>query len=124
MCSDLQVLETLKGWDLNTDFVVPSLWLPHRYQYAKTPLVAYFPLHEIRSLFQLFQMDKVHDVLERLDFRKRAVKRLGSRETWRVRLAWEEQTGNIEFLGLFFMFYESVYRDPHNIRPLWRCFKY
>ena len=109
---DLKLIETVKTWNLPPEFVAHRLgWID-----IETPLHVYFPLKALPSLFNLFHMHRVRSVLDRLDFRRKTVHYLGSRENWQQRLE------DVDFLGLFAGFFKSIADDPRNLRPLWRGF--
>ena len=61
-------------------------------------------------------MLQIHEVLNRLDFRKREVRTMGSR--W----DWLENLQKWEFVGLFSVFYRNIEKFPQHVKPNWLGF--
>ena len=111
---DLETICTIKSWDLDPQFVQKRVWVREYWCFEDNPLENYFPLRELSSHFEMFNMYLVYELLDRLDFRKKAVRCMGPRERWFHSL------DHLEFLGLFSMFHKHVRADPTNIKPAWR----
>ena len=111
---DLETIRIIKSWDLDPHFLQTRVWVRETWCFNNNPIETYFPLRELTSHFQLFNMCLVYELLDRLDFRKKAVRCMGPRERW------IDSLDHVEFLGLFSMFYKHVRTDPDNIKPAWR----
>jgi hypothetical protein len=74
---DLETLRVIKSWDLDPHFLQTRVWVRETWCFNNNPIETYFPLRELTSHFQLFNMCLVYELLDRLDFRKKAVRCLG-----------------------------------------------
>ena len=113
---DLETLRVINSWSLHPNFMRDRLWTPDSWCFLENPLKNYFPLRRLRSQFEMFDMCAVHEILDRLDFRKRDVRCMGTRREWWISLT------HFEFLGMFSMYFKQIVLNPDNFKPMWKGF--
>ena len=114
---DLDIISEINRWCLPPCLLPRTIFCRETYHYEHHPTVVYRPLNHFHSKLRLFNMLQIHEVLNRLDFRKREVRTMGSR--W----DWLENLQKWEFVGLFSVFYRNIEKFPQHVKPNWLCFK-
>lgn len=112
---DLNTIFEIKQWRLHPCFLRHRVFLSDSWSFENNPLETYFPLEMLSSMYALFDMCIVYDILERLDFRKKDVRCMGSRIQW-----MESLEMHWEFLGLFSFFFNQITSNPGNLKPMWQ----
>ena len=115
---DIDLLLTIKMWDLHPRYLRQTVFLSIYQRFKKTPLRVYFALEKLDHIDSLFNFFVVEELLERLDWRRKPVRRMGSRKTWLKNLE------NFHFVPIFSQFYESVSKDEQNLKLMWRDFPF
>ena len=89
---ELKTIELIKSWNIDPLFVERKMYRRREWYKSLTPLRVYEPIEHFGGWDRLFDWFMVDEVLFRLDFRKKAVNYLGSREHWResVTTDWKE----------------------------------
>ena len=113
---DLDLISEIKTWDLHPCFVRHRIFVSPQWISVDNPLKTYFPLQNLKSMFDIFDMCTIHELLDRFDFRKREVRCMGSREIWIGRL------DHWEFLKWFSSFFNRIIMTPGNLKPMWQGF--
>ena len=113
---DLDVISEINRWCLPPCLLPRTIFCRETYNYEHHPTVVYRPLNHFHSKLRLFNMLQIHEVLNRLDFRKREVRTMGSR--W----DWLENLQKWEFVGLFSVFYRNIEKFPQHVKPNWLGF--
>ena len=114
---DLKTVELVKSWDIDLLFLQRRLTRVHHWRSQPTPLRVFAPICEFGGWDRLFDWTMVDEVLFRLDFRKRVVNYLGSREHWRtmVNECWME-------IFNFSQFYKEVMQNKQvPWKPTYMC---
>lgn len=106
----LQKCLEISKWKLNPMVLKRKVWCRRHRDYVENPLRVFRPISWFRNSWKvLFDWCLVTELLHRLDFRKRAVKRTGTREQWVVRLRnWRR----IRWLSNFFEMMLDLKTDP------------
>ena len=112
MESDLNTIFEIKQWRLHPCFLRHRVFLSDSWSFENNPLETYFPLEMMSSMYALFDMCIVYDILERLDFRKKDVRCMGTRIQW-----MESLEMHWEFIGLFSFFFNQI---TDNLKPMWQ----
>ena len=115
MESDLNTIFEIKQWRLHPCFLRHRVFLSDSWSFENNPLETYFPLEMMSSMYALFDMCIVYDILERLDFRKKDVRCMGTRIQW-----MESLEMHWEFIGLFSFFFNQITPNPDNLKPMWQ----
>ena len=114
MQHDFDTIDVFRSWDLDPMFLQRRVWIRDDWCFRNNPLLNYIPLKLLQTNFDLFDMLRVYEMLDRLDFRKRDVRCMGTRESWFLGL------DRIEVVGLFSMFYKYTANNPDNLKPVFR----
>ena len=106
----LQTCLEIKSWKLHPHVLRRKVWCSRFRDYVESPLVIFRPISWFRNCWKtLFDWCTVTEILHRLDFRKRAVKRTGTRSQWVNRLRnWRR----IRWLSSFFSMMMDLETDP------------
>ena len=113
---DLQIISEINKWRLPPSILPRTIFCPETYHYELHPTIMYRPLAHFSSKLWLFNMLRIREVLDRLDFRKREVRVMGSRWVWLANLHdWE-------FVGLFSVFLKEMEKQPQHVKPNWLGF--
>mgnify|MGYP003725924681 CR=1 FL=1 len=103
---NLKTCEEVQKWKLHPVFLKSKVWCNHKMRHTSTPLVVFRPIVWFGNSWKsIFDWNAVFEVLYRLDFRKNAVREIGTRADWVERLKnWR----NILYFDGFFtlMMYE------------------
>lgn len=75
--------------------------------FVVNPIAQYFPIFEYKGIFNMYL---IHELLYCLDFRKRAVRAMGSRWFWIQRMA-----DDYEFVVFFGVYYKMLLATEANI---------
>ena len=114
---DLDIISEINRWELPPSIVPRTLFCAETYNYEMHPLLVYRPLKHFASKLRLFNMMRIRQVLDRLDFRKREVRSMGSRWDW-----YENLQESWEFVGLFSVFFRKMVNLPQHVKPNWLGF--
>ena len=92
LLEELKTVELVKSWDIDVLFLQRRLTRRRHWSSQPTPLCVFEPISNFGGWNRLFDWMMVEEVLERLDFRRKAVNYLGSREHWQamVQEEWME----------------------------------
>ena len=111
---NLEHMFRIKKYNLPPIFFRPYIFCTEFGGYVPNPLLTYVPTFDLISLFN---RHRIHELLYKLDFRKRDVKCLGSR--WKWLQAMDESHENILQFG---MFYKMLLSTRQNVwTPTYRC---
>ena len=113
---DLDLIFEIKRWKLHPCFLRHRVFVSDPWIFVNNPLETYFPLQKLKSMFEIFDMCVIHELLDRFDFRKKEVRCMGSRANWIGRL------DHWEFLKWFSSFFNKVVVTPGNLKPMWQGF--
>lgn len=107
--SSLNTILMLKSLKLPCNFYLDLVWCWHcrtGYTRLQNPLVVFWPIEDFRILFN---GERIRAILFQLDFRKRMVKRCGTRANW-----LENFDNCWTFYAKFGLFYKILKKLPKN----------
>jgi len=105
--ANINQLFRIKEFDLPPIFFRPYIFYAENMRYELNPLHVYAPVFDLLSLFN---RHRIHELLYKLDFRKRDVKCLGSRLRW-----MKLMDNDHESILQFGMFYKMLLSTRQNI---------
>ena len=112
---DLNILFEIKAWKLPDIFIRECVYCVVLGYHVPNPLKMYSPLANFHSVQCIFDHYPFGCVIDKLDFRKKAVKQWGTRWQWKIYI------GDWEFYGLFAAFYREMNKDVAAVvRPQWK----
>jgi len=110
MMQNLKTCKEIKKWNLHPLLLKINVWCTRRRDYVRSPLVVFRPIAQFGNSWKaVFDWSVVYEILHRLDFRKRVVKRSGSRVDWMNRMrSWRQ----IRWMDKFFLMMMMETEDP------------
>ena len=126
--NNLSTCAKIVNWDLHPVFIRNRVWCSHTHDYVENPLSVFRPIAWFGNNWKaVFDWCIVSEILHRLDFRKRMVRRVGTRDRWLARLKnWR----TIRVLNSFFAMMMHLNRSPfkptyqsqrfNHMKPFWR----
>ena len=103
---DLDLISEIKTWDLHPCFVRHRIFVSPQWISVDNPLKTYFPLQNLKSMFDIFDMCTIAP----LDSEK------GKSGAWVL-----GRFGS-EFLKWFSSFFNRIIMTPGNLKPMWQGF--
>ena len=115
--NNLQTCTEICDWKLHTVFLKQKVYCRRTRRYMDSPLRVFRPISWFGNSWRtLFDWNVVNEFLHRLDFRKRVVKKMGSRMEWVLLISnWR----NLLLLDTFFKILLHVSEDP--FKPTYRA---
>ena len=110
MHNNLQTCTEIKDWHLHLVFLKQNVWCRRSRMYRPSPLRVFRPISWFGNSWKnIFDWSVTEEFLHRLDFRKRVVKRTGTREQWTDLISnWR----NLVLLDSFFKILMKIPQDP------------
>ena len=115
---DLEMCKTVQQMGLSTVFARNVMWSSKYVAHIPSPLIKFEPIQNYTGAWaDYIDWHAVQELLWRLDFRRKYVKLVHSREEWRVlfKLDWR----NIVFFDNFYCF--LLYTRVLCFKPLWKA---
>ena len=114
---DLNTCQELEKMVISPVFLRKMMWSTKYIDFIPNPLICFEPIQNYSGSFaDLVDWHAVQELLWRLDFRRRFVKLVNTREQWRT--LFKKDWRNIESFDAFFRF--LVYTRVECFKPLWK----
>ena len=114
--NDLQMIEKIKSWKLTTLFIRQNVYSNYHMSVVTNPLYVFEPICNICGRWNdLFDWGVVDEILWRLDFRRKFVKSIRTREQWHVTLRndWKQ----LQLFDNFYIF--LLVTNVPCFKPAW-----
>ena len=105
----------LNKMEISSVFLQNMVWSVRDYRYIPSPLRVFEPISAFRGWAHLIDWDAVFELLWRLDFRRKCVKLVKSRDEWDN--LFKEDWRNIYVFDSFYRF--LLYTRVPCFKPLW-----
>ena len=109
VCERLDTVLVLKAFQLPANFYHALVWSWIEMKFVNNPLVEFSPLGDFSSFFN---QPLIKQILYTLDFRKRAVKMLGTRWNWLE--SFDAHWSNLAQFGIFYRILRKTRHDIHT----------
>lgn len=113
---DVKTCLEIKNMGISGVFTRQTMWSPVYRTYMPSPLLNFEPIRNFGRWLDYIDWHAVQEFLWRLDFRRRFVRLIASREQWRQRL--KKNWRNIKMFDDFYRF--LLYTRVPCFKPLWK----
>lgn len=118
---DMDVCFEIKTWDITPLFVRDVMWSRKYRQYIPSPLKKFEPIANFTGEWtDYIDWHTVQELMWRLDFRRKAVKYVGSRQTWRT--MFKDDWTSVQVFDSFYRF--LLYTRVPCFKPLWSTIRF
>ena len=115
--NDLEMCKTIKKMQISDVFVRNVMWSSKYFEYMPSPLIEFEPIQNFTGAWSDYiEWHAVKELIWRLDFRRRYVRWMNTREQWRAKLAANWRV--IESFDGFFRF--LLYTRVPCFKPIWK----
>ena len=113
---DLEMCAELQEMDISPVFTRKGMWSTFYKEYLPSPLVKFEPIRHFGEWRDYIDWNAVQEFLWRLDFRRRFVRTISTRDGWRARL--KKNWRDIKIFDDFFRF--LLYTRVPCFKPIWK----